>query len=141
MYFQRAVIEMIIDVLQTGQETDFILVSCTGLGIEPTRREQVLKAKRVSRLFSVVPFTIVIDNVHFYICSHKYCSLFLKMFPGWGRFIEKIRPRIHNHSSWSPKGKANNCYPKFRQVCQFSLTSFICISFGLENVCLSVACL
>ncbi|XP_062155530.1 protein HIGH CHLOROPHYLL FLUORESCENCE PHENOTYPE 173, chloroplastic [Alnus glutinosa] len=30
----------------TGQETDFILVSCTGLGIEPTRREQVLKAKR-----------------------------------------------------------------------------------------------
>lgn len=53
MYFQRAVIEMIIDVLQTGQETDFILVSCTGLGIEPTRREQVLKAKRVSRLFSL----------------------------------------------------------------------------------------
>ncbi|RVW59309.1 hypothetical protein CK203_101689 [Vitis vinifera] len=32
--------------LQTGQETDFILVSCTGLGIEPTRREQVLKAKK-----------------------------------------------------------------------------------------------
>ncbi|XP_034695914.1 protein HIGH CHLOROPHYLL FLUORESCENCE PHENOTYPE 173, chloroplastic isoform X2 [Vitis riparia] len=31
---------------QTGQETDFILVSCTGLGIEPTRREQVLKAKK-----------------------------------------------------------------------------------------------
>lgn len=71
MYFQRAVIEIIIDVLQTGQETDFILVSCTGLGIEPTRREQVLKAKRVSRLFSFVPFTIVIDNVHFYICSYK----------------------------------------------------------------------
>lgn len=35
-------------VLQTGQETDFILVSCTGSGVEPTRREQVLKAKRVS---------------------------------------------------------------------------------------------
>ncbi|XP_058228202.1 protein HIGH CHLOROPHYLL FLUORESCENCE PHENOTYPE 173, chloroplastic isoform X2 [Rhododendron vialii] len=31
---------------QTGEETDFILVSCTGLGIEPTRREQVLKAKK-----------------------------------------------------------------------------------------------
>ncbi|KAA3489410.1 CIA30 domain-containing protein/NAD_binding_10 domain-containing protein [Gossypium australe] len=30
----------------TGQETDFILVSCTGLGVEPNRREQVLKAKR-----------------------------------------------------------------------------------------------
>ncbi|XP_059644599.1 protein HIGH CHLOROPHYLL FLUORESCENCE PHENOTYPE 173, chloroplastic isoform X3 [Cornus florida] len=30
----------------TGQETDFILVSCTGLGIEPTRREQVLRAKK-----------------------------------------------------------------------------------------------
>ena len=73
--------------------------------------------------------------------AHISNVLFLKMFPGWGRFIEKIRPRIHNHSSWSPKGKANNCYPKFRQVCQFSLTSFICISFGLENVCVSVACL
>lgn len=35
-----------IKALPTGQETDFILVSCTGLGIEPTRREQVLKAKR-----------------------------------------------------------------------------------------------
>ena len=34
-------------ILQTGQETDFILVSCTGSGVEPTRREQVLKAKRV----------------------------------------------------------------------------------------------
>ncbi|GMQ07729.1 hypothetical protein CsSME_00051809 [Camellia sinensis var. sinensis] len=31
---------------QTGQETDFILVSCTGLGIEPTRRDQVLRAKK-----------------------------------------------------------------------------------------------
>ncbi|KAJ6915683.1 protein HIGH CHLOROPHYLL FLUORESCENCE PHENOTYPE 173 [Populus alba x Populus x berolinensis] len=35
-----------IKALPTGQETDFILVSCTGLGVEPTRREQVLKAKR-----------------------------------------------------------------------------------------------
>lgn len=34
--------------LQAGQETDFILVSCTGSGVEPNRREQVLKAKRVS---------------------------------------------------------------------------------------------
>ncbi|XP_022714684.1 uncharacterized protein LOC111274353 isoform X2 [Durio zibethinus] len=31
---------------QTGQETDFVLVSCTGLGVDPNRREQVLKAKR-----------------------------------------------------------------------------------------------
>ncbi|KAL5160156.1 hypothetical protein HKD37_07G017739 [Glycine soja] len=35
-----------IKVLPTGQETDFVLVSCSGLGIEPSRREQVLKAKR-----------------------------------------------------------------------------------------------
>lgn len=35
-----------IKVLPTGQETDFVLVSCTGLGVEPSRREQVLKAKR-----------------------------------------------------------------------------------------------
>ncbi|XP_058068641.1 protein HIGH CHLOROPHYLL FLUORESCENCE PHENOTYPE 173, chloroplastic isoform X2 [Magnolia sinica] len=35
-----------IKALPTGQETDFILVSCTGLGIEPSRREQVLKAKK-----------------------------------------------------------------------------------------------
>ncbi|XP_030461547.2 protein HIGH CHLOROPHYLL FLUORESCENCE PHENOTYPE 173, chloroplastic [Syzygium oleosum] len=35
-----------IKALPTGQETDFVLVSCTGLGIEPSRREQVLKAKR-----------------------------------------------------------------------------------------------
>ncbi|CAN4076990.1 unnamed protein product [Withania somnifera] len=35
-----------IKALPTGQETDFVLVSCTGSGIEPTRREQVLKAKR-----------------------------------------------------------------------------------------------
>ncbi|KAI4331128.1 hypothetical protein MLD38_029345 [Melastoma candidum] len=35
-----------IKALPTGQEPDFILVSCTGLGIEPSRREQVIKAKR-----------------------------------------------------------------------------------------------
>ncbi|KAJ7952095.1 high chlorophyll fluorescence phenotype [Quillaja saponaria] len=35
-----------IKALPTGQETDFVLVSCTGLGIEPSRREQVLRAKR-----------------------------------------------------------------------------------------------
>ncbi|GAY58182.1 hypothetical protein CUMW_185160 [Citrus unshiu] len=35
-----------IKALPTGQETDFVLVSCTGLGVEPSRREQVLKAKR-----------------------------------------------------------------------------------------------
>jgi len=32
--------------IDTGQETDFILVSCSGSGIEPNRREQVLKAKK-----------------------------------------------------------------------------------------------
>lgn len=32
--------------LPIGQETDFILVSCTGSGVEESRREQVLKAKR-----------------------------------------------------------------------------------------------
>ncbi|XVE89200.1 hypothetical protein DITRI_Ditri19aG0131500 [Diplodiscus trichospermus] len=35
-----------IKAMPTGQETDFVLVSCTGLGVEPNRREQVLKAKR-----------------------------------------------------------------------------------------------
>ncbi|KAJ0988684.1 hypothetical protein J5N97_007040 [Dioscorea zingiberensis] len=35
-----------IKALPTGQETDFILVSCTGAGIEPNRRDQVLKAKK-----------------------------------------------------------------------------------------------
>ncbi|XP_031254704.1 protein HIGH CHLOROPHYLL FLUORESCENCE PHENOTYPE 173, chloroplastic [Pistacia vera] len=35
-----------IKALPTGQETDFVLVSCTGLGVESSRREQVLKSKR-----------------------------------------------------------------------------------------------
>ncbi|ANM61139.1 high chlorophyll fluorescence phenotype 173 [Arabidopsis thaliana] len=35
-----------IKALPAGQETDFILVSCTGSGVEANRREQVLKAKR-----------------------------------------------------------------------------------------------
>ncbi|KAF9616879.1 hypothetical protein IFM89_032841 [Coptis chinensis] len=35
-----------IKALPTGPETDFVLVSCTGSGIEPKRREQVLKAKK-----------------------------------------------------------------------------------------------
>lgn len=35
-----------IKALPTGQETDFILVSCTGSGIESNRRDQVLKAKK-----------------------------------------------------------------------------------------------
>ncbi|KAK3155969.1 hypothetical protein QOZ80_2AG0101140 [Eleusine coracana subsp. coracana] len=35
-----------IKALPTGQETDIILVSCTGSGLEPNRREQVLKAKQ-----------------------------------------------------------------------------------------------
>lgn len=49
--------------MQSGQETDFILVSCTGSGIETSRREQVLKAKKVTQLlplslsFHRSPFT------------------------------------------------------------------------------------
>ncbi|KAG6730595.1 hypothetical protein I3842_01G088700 [Carya illinoinensis] len=46
----------------TGQETDFVLVSCTGLGIESTRREQVLKAKRAgeeSLKISGLGYTII----------------------------------------------------------------------------------
>ncbi|KAF2312942.1 hypothetical protein GH714_000898 [Hevea brasiliensis] len=35
--------------LPTGQETNSVLVSCTGLGVEPTRREEVLKAKRLGK--------------------------------------------------------------------------------------------
>ncbi|KAI3521689.1 hypothetical protein L1887_11161 [Cichorium endivia] len=35
-----------IKALPTGQETDFILVSCTGSGIESSRREGVLRAKK-----------------------------------------------------------------------------------------------
>ncbi|CAL9774332.1 unnamed protein product [Musa acuminata subsp. burmannicoides] len=35
-----------IKALPTGIETDFILVSCTGSGIESSRRDQVLKAKK-----------------------------------------------------------------------------------------------
>ncbi|KAK4269628.1 hypothetical protein QN277_022760 [Acacia crassicarpa] len=35
-----------IKALPTGQETDFVLVSCSGKGIESSRREQVLKAKK-----------------------------------------------------------------------------------------------
>lgn len=35
-----------IKALPSGQETDFVLVSCTGSGIEPTRRDQVLRAKK-----------------------------------------------------------------------------------------------
>ncbi|CAN6442872.1 unnamed protein product [Victoria cruziana] len=35
-----------IKALPTGAETDFILISCTGNGIESTRREQVLRAKK-----------------------------------------------------------------------------------------------
>lgn len=34
-------------IFQSGQETDIVLVSCTGSGIEANRREQVLKAKKV----------------------------------------------------------------------------------------------
>ncbi|CAI9281307.1 unnamed protein product [Lactuca saligna] len=35
-----------IKALPTGQETDFILVSCTGSGVEVSRRESVLRAKK-----------------------------------------------------------------------------------------------
>jgi len=37
----------IVVIFQSGQETDIVLVSCTGSGIEANRREQVLKAKKV----------------------------------------------------------------------------------------------
>ncbi|KAK9103960.1 hypothetical protein Sjap_021214 [Stephania japonica] len=39
---------------EIGQETDFVLVSCAGLGIEPSRREQVIKAKKGRILFDVL---------------------------------------------------------------------------------------
>ncbi|KAL8139200.1 hypothetical protein V2J09_005201 [Rumex salicifolius] len=51
-----------IKALPSGQETDFILVSCTGSGIEPNRREQVLKAKKAgedSLRRSGVGYTII----------------------------------------------------------------------------------
>lgn len=35
-----------IKALPSGQETDFVLVSCTGAGIEPSIREKVIKAKQ-----------------------------------------------------------------------------------------------
>lgn len=54
---------VLVDFLQTGQETDFVLVSCTGLGVEPSRREQVLKAKRVSLSLSSVLY--IVSKVHF----------------------------------------------------------------------------
>lgn len=37
--------------VQGGQETDFILVSCSGAGVDLSRREQVLKAKQVGPPF------------------------------------------------------------------------------------------
>ncbi|KAL6576928.1 hypothetical protein OROMI_011204 [Orobanche minor] len=51
-----------IKALPAGQETDFILVLCTGSGIEPNRREQVLKAKRAGEYSlrrSGVGYTII----------------------------------------------------------------------------------
>jgi len=62
--------------LQTGQETDFILVSCTGSGIEPGRREQVLKAKKVFNL------TILSYHPHYLFTSalSKPVSVYLPLF-------------------------------------------------------------
>lgn len=93
---------VVINSLQTGEETDFILVSCTGLGIEPTRREQVLKAKKVWTFFfpSIFPYSILFF-------MHLNCILEISL--GWGRFIKKIRPWIHYNSPWSAKGN----YPHF----------------------------
>lgn len=98
--------------MQTGQETDFILVSCTGLGIEPTRREQVLKAKKVSPSFIFLfflSFSFFCLFVHTVSVSFNFAHMTLVLSsynsPGWGGFIEKIRPWIHNYSPWSPKGK------------------------------------
>jgi hypothetical protein len=92
-------IKTIMNGMQTGQETDFVLVSCTGLGVEPTRREQVLKAKRVSTIFWFCPFFLFSCLVTFVV----------KHFPGRGRLAEEIRTWIHNHSPWSPTGNYCSC--------------------------------
>lgn len=85
----------LIKCLQTGQETDFILVSCTGSGIEPNRREQVIKAKKVCHS----PLLYFLVD---YICLHETKTL--QFCEGWGRFIEKIRLRVHNYPPWSING-------------------------------------
>lgn len=87
---------LMINSSQTGEETDFILVSCTGLGIEPTRREQVLKAKKVSHFFSVF------SPIFLFKCSCIWTYSGVSL--GWGRFIKKIRPWIHYNSPWSTTG-------------------------------------
>lgn len=109
------------NVMQTGQETDFVLVSCTGLGVEPARREQVLKAKRVSTEFCFCSFLLLL------VTSCKYLSSLVQSvgetFPGWGRLTEEIRPWIHNHSPWSPKG--NYCpYPKLAGFINLTFSSY-----------------
>lgn len=85
----------LIKCLQTGQETDFILVSCTGSGIEPNRREQVIKAKKVCH----TPLLFFQED---YIYLQETNTL--KFREGWGRLIEKIRPRVHNYPPWSING-------------------------------------
>ena len=115
------------DVVQTGQEIDFILVSCIGSRIEPTRREQVLKAKRVCSFFC--SFSTYHINFFFY-TYHIFVSVSSINYSCWNflgqtRFIEKIWAWIHNHSSWSPNGK------------NFSLISDLW-TFSLEYTCLLI---
>lgn len=64
-------------VLQTGQETDFVLVSCTGLGVVPSRREQVLKAKRVSGFSAFVPLNGVKSSFYFFLFLCYVLLMFL----------------------------------------------------------------
>ncbi len=39
------------DLVQRGQETDFILVSCSGAGVSSESKEKVLRAKQVNSAF------------------------------------------------------------------------------------------
>ena len=39
---------------QGGQETDFVLLSCTGAGLDDDEREKVLKVKQVRKEFPIL---------------------------------------------------------------------------------------
>lgn len=51
--------------VQTGQETDFILVSCSGAGVSTESREKVLRAKQVFSILINVTKNAA-DAVSFY---------------------------------------------------------------------------
>jgi len=82
--------------LQTGQETDFILVSCSGSGIEPNRREQVLKAKKVEVLLCRTTWHLYVYLIQMF----KDIDALL----GWRRCTEEIRPWIYNCAPRSSAG-------------------------------------